>query len=101
MDQDLVHVDAVLKMIAVMSGDDSYEKVVESYKAERKPRKLNDYVKKYREQRDVIGGVKLLRLRGESDDEIMASLKLAYGISEADAKSYIAMADEEMKGVTA
>ena len=62
---------------------------------------MNEYVKKMRLAEKAVGAVEVLRLRGESDDEIMASLKLAYGISEADAKSYIAMADEEMKGVTA
>ena len=87
-------------MISVMSGDDAYEKVVVTYSG-RRSKKLNEYVRKSMEQREAIGGVKLLRLRGDNDDVITASLKQAYGITEAEAKSYIVMADEEMKGVTA
>ena len=98
LDQDLVHVDAVLKMIAVMSGDDAYERVV----VERRPRKLNEYVKKYREQREAIGGIKFLKRKGYTDQEIILDLTSTYeDLTEADAKSYIAMANEEMNGVTA
>ena len=99
LDQDLVHVDAVLKMIAVMSGDDAYEKVIVRG---RRPRKLNEYVKKMRQSQRIMGAVEYMRLKGYKDDKIISELMSSYeGLTEDDAKSYIAMADEEMKGVTA
>ena len=89
-------------MIAVMSGDKTYEKVVESFKAERRPRKLNEYVKKYREQLQAIGGIRFMRSKGDTDQEIISELMSSYeDLTKEGAKAYIAMADEEMKGVTA
>ena len=88
--REIEHIDAVLKLLAVMSGDQKYERILYHKKDEVKTMcEVADRLFNQGKKEGIQGTVSVLRKIGKEDEEILELIKEEYGLKEEDAKPYL------------
>ena len=82
------HVDEVLKLLSVMTGDDRYVKIKRT--DGRRPRNMCDVAERLEQRGKIIGAIEVLRDLMYSDEDILKSLMKKFALTEEEARMNIA-----------
>ena len=89
-EREIEHVDAVLKLLAVMSGDQKYERILYHKKNEVKTMcEVADRLFNQGKKEGIQGTVSVLRKLGKEDEEILELIMEEYSLKEEEAKPYL------------
>lgn len=88
--REIEHIDAVLKLLAVMSGDQKYERILYHKKNEVKTMcEVADRLFNQGKKEGIQGAVSVLRKLGKKDEEILELIMEEYSLKEEEAKPYL------------
>ncbi|MBQ8518832.1 MAG: Rpn family recombination-promoting nuclease/putative transposase [Agathobacter sp.] len=89
-EREIEHVDEVLKLLAVMSGDQKYERILYNKTGEVKTMcEVADRLFNQGMQQGIQSAVNMLRKLGKNDEEIIALITEEYKLDTEEAKQYL------------